>query len=215
MARPARRDAREAAHWWMRPGGWEIRWQLEAESMRRDETIACLRAHEVTRMPDVAALVQRYGVEPCDAMAYSANADTLDGRVRLVAVFFGHPDITDPEVLCLDGPRESDHRNPPFEDGVFGKSAHLCLYYRKDPDERRWRREHGLLGLFDLARIHLANEHEWRRTGIWPGEYAPHGETTPATRNPGLAIEPISPRNRVLDYTPTLRRTTAPDERAA
>jgi hypothetical protein len=57
-------------------------------------------------------------------------------------------------------------------------------------------------GLFGLARIHLANEYEWRRTGKWPGEDAPHGHAPAALSNPALAIEPISPRPNLLRYTP-------------
>jgi hypothetical protein len=172
--------------------------------MRQDETIACVGMRDMTLMPDLVALLKRRGVEPYDVLAYSANADTHEGRLRLVAVFFGHPDTSHPEVLCLDGPRDSDHRNPPFEDAVFGRSASLCLYYREDPDERRGRPENGLLGLFNLGRMHLANEHEWRRAGIWPGEHAPHGETEPAPSNPALAIAPISPRATVLDHITAL-----------
>src|SRR4051812_18075527 len=123
MVRPARNPARDAARWWARPGGWEVRWQLEAQSRRCDETIAYLRPREMALLPDVVAFAERHDVELWDVLAYSANADTCDGRLRLVAIFLGPPDIPAPDVLCLDGPRESDPRNPPFEDGVFGKSA--------------------------------------------------------------------------------------------
>jgi len=95
-------------------------------------------------------------------------------------------------------PHTSKHRNPPFQDGVFGKSATLCLYYRRDPKERRWTPEHGLLGLFDIARVHVTNEHIWRRTGNWPSEDAPHGLTAPAQEDPSLALPPLSPRNTLL-----------------
>lgn len=198
---------RQAARWWAEPGAWEVRWQLEAESMRRDSTIALLSPRVMRRMPDVLAYAQRSGVEFHDLLTYSANADGADGRLRLVAIFPRHPEQSHPVVLSLDGPRESKHRNPPFEDGVFGKSAELCLYYRADPEERRWLLEHGLLGLFNLGRIHLANEHMWRKTGRWPGEDAPHGAPPPALANPALAIEPISPRNTILQAAPA----AAPD----
>jgi hypothetical protein len=193
---------RAAAHWWTQPGAWEIRWQLEAKSMCCDPTIVQLSIRAMRRMPDVVAYAGRRGLYLWDLLAYGANAENSDGRLRLVALFPGHPYTTDPDVLCLDGPRLSKHRNPPCEDGVFGKSAELCLYYREDPDERRWRPENGLLGLFDIARLHVTNEHEWRRTSRWPAKDAPHGEPAPATPDPALAIEPISPRNRLLDYRP-------------
>jgi hypothetical protein len=193
---------RSAARWWAQPSAWEVRWQLEAESMRRDSTIAQLTTRVMRRMPDVIAYAERHGLYLWDLLAYSANAESADGRLRLVAVFPGHPYTTHPDALCLDGPRLSKHRNPPFDDGVFGKSAELCLYYRKDPVERRWRPENGLLGLFDIARLHIANEHEWRRTRKWPGEDAPHGESAPAPADPTLSIQPISPRNMLLHYQP-------------
>jgi len=215
MAPPALPPERAAAQWWTQPGAWEVRWQLEAESMRRDPTIAQLSLRVMRRMPDLVAYARRHGLQLWDLLAYSANAESADGRLRLVALFPGHPYTTDPEVLCLDGPRQSKHRNPPFDDGVFGKSALLCLYYRKDPDERRWLPEHGLLGLFDIARLHVANEYEWRRTRVWPGEDAPHGETPPARPDPALAVDPISPRNTVLHYQSPSPAATVPTREAA
>jgi hypothetical protein len=217
MARPGLTPERTAARWWTQPGGWEVRWQLEAESMRRDATIALLTLRDMRRMPDLVAYATRNRVELCDLLAFSANAEGVAGRLRLVALFPGHPDTVAPVMLCPDGPRESKHRNRPFEDGIFGKSTELCLYYRRDPPERRWRPENGLLGLFDLGRIHVANEHEWRRTRRWPGEDAAHGEPAPARSDPSLAIHPISPRNALLDYTPTVIAPAAsdPSEKAA
>jgi hypothetical protein len=182
--------------------------------MRRDSTIAKLAPRDLLSMADVVEYAERRGVELYDLLAYSANADGPSGRLRLVAIFPGRPSTVHPDVLCLDGPRESDHRNPPFEDGVFGKSAVLCLYFRRDPQERRWTPENGLLGLFDLARVHLVNEHEWRRWRKWPGDEAPHGETPPARANPSLALPPISPRNTVLDYVRSELRALAVREAA-
>jgi hypothetical protein len=191
-----------------------MRWQLEQHSLDADPTLAQLGFRQLRRLPDAVAYAERNGLKLWDLLAYSANANTSDGLLRLMAIFPGHPSIEPPVMLCLDGPRESKHRNPPFEDGVFGKSAELCLYYRKDPGERRWRPENGLLGLFDIGRVHLANEHEWRRTGKWPAEDAPHGETPPVDADPRLALEPISPRTSILDYRaqPAL---SPPERRAA
>ena len=194
---------RAAARWWAVSGGWEVRWQLEHQSMLVDSTIALLTLREMRRLPDVVTHAERGSVRLWDLLAYSALAETGDGRLRLVAIFPGHPDTAHPDVLCLDGPRTSKHRNPPFEDGVFGKSATLCLYYRQDPKERRWTPEHGLLGLFDIARVHVTNEHIWRRTGNWPSEDAPHGLTAPAQEDPSLALPPLSPRNAILHRGPS------------
>jgi hypothetical protein len=76
------------------------------------------------------------------------------------------------------------------------------LYYRQDPSERRWAAEPGLLGLFDVARVHVTDEYIWRRTGKWPSEDAPHGITAPAPADPSLALPPLSPRNTVLHRPP-------------
>jgi len=200
MAPLANSPRRQSARWWAEPEGWEIRWQLEGASMRGDPTIAVLTPREMRHMRDVVAYAERLRVELYDLLAYSANAEGADGRLRLIAMFPEHPERGHPVVLCLDGPRRSKHRNPPFDKGVFGTSAELCLYYREDPSERRWLPEHGLLGLFGLGRIHLANEHEWRRSGKWPGEDAPHGTTPPAPSDPSLAITPISQRSTLLHY---------------
>lgn len=180
-----------------------MRWQLEHQSMRLDSTITLLTLREMRRMPDVVAYAEHGRVRLWDLLAYSALAETRDGRLRLVAIFPGHPDTAHPDVLCLDGPRTSKHRNPPFEDGVFGKSVALCLYYRHDPSERRWAVEHGLLGVFDIARVHVTNEHIWRHNGKWPSEDAPHGATAPAPGDPSLALPPLSPRNTVLHRRPS------------
>lgn len=182
--------------------------------MRLDSTIALLTMREMRRLPDVAAYAERARVRLWDLLAYSALAETGDGRLRLVAIFPGHPDTAHPDVLCLDGPRTSKHRNPPFEDRVFGKSATLCLYYRQDPQERRWTAEYGLLGLFDIARVHVTNEHIWRRDGRWPSEDAPHGMTAPVREDPSLAVPPLSSRNTIVHRRPSIipaspRPTTA------
>lgn len=176
--------------------------------MRADPTITVLGLRQMRRMVDLLAYYgDRRGLEIADLLAYSALAETREGRLRLVAVFPGSPASTDPSVLCLDGPRTSKHRNPPFEDGVFGKSAELCLYYRKDPPERRWTLEHGLLGLFDIARAHIANECEWRHTAIWPGADAPHGTTAPARADESIAAPAIAHHNPILDYEPPSARS--------
>jgi len=161
--------------------------------MREDETISVLRLRDLRRMPVMVAYVEEERLQLHDLLAYSALASGAYGRYRLVAVFPTHPYEGDPEVLCLDGPRLSKHRNPPFDNGIEGKSARLCLYHQQDQPERRWLPKHGLIGLFDLGRIHLANEFEWRRSNRWPGEDAPHGNTPPAAPDPALAVEPISP----------------------
>jgi hypothetical protein len=178
--------------------------------MRADPTIAVIGVRQMRRMEDLVACATRRGLEIWDLLAYSALADTREGRLRLVALFPRSPVSADPSVLCLDGRRTSKHRNPPFEDGTFGKSAELCLYYCDDPLERRWTLEYGLLGLFDIARAHVANECEWRDTGRWPGVDAPHGTTSPAPPDQSIAAPAIAYRNPVLDYNRPPTRSETP-----
>src|SRR4051812_32482345 len=92
---------RDAAQWWRQPGAWAVRWQLEAESMRRDPTIAPLTIPVMRRMPDVDAYTERHGLYSWDLLAYSANVESADGRLRLVAAFRGDPYTTHPDMLCL------------------------------------------------------------------------------------------------------------------
>jgi hypothetical protein len=160
--------------------------------MELDTSIRRLPTRTLRRHPDLGALVAREGGEAYDFLAYEALAEDAYGRIRLAAVF---PDSFEeggePMVFALDGDRRSLHRNPPFDQGVQGCSAHLCLYYSGDPDERRWTPEYGLLELFDLARRHLLAEHVWRQSGRWPIEEAAHGAAPAARRRPELKVTPL------------------------
>ena len=158
---------------------------LEHPSFELDPTITRLDDDEVDRNPDLRRVVEGLDVEPEDLLVYRAPADGPFGRYRLAAVFPLPPDVRQPIVLCLDGPRgrgSSKHRNGPAE---------LCLYYEDDPPERRWTEGLGLIRLFDLARQHVTSEHVWRETGRWPTEEAPHGRSEPASPDPSLALPPL------------------------
>lgn len=174
--------------WWeARPGRVTT---LEHPSVEIDSTIERLAGEEVDRNPDLRRIVENLRVEPEDLLVYRAFADGPFGRYRLAAVFPLPPDIEDPPVLCLDGPRgpgASKHRNGPIE---------LCLYYEEDPPERRWNEELGLLRLFDLARRHVTAEYVWRKTRRWPTEEAPHGRSDPVPSDPSLALAPLRPPRR-------------------
>lgn len=168
---------------------WEVRPErvtgLEYPSVEIDPTIMKLTGEEVDRNPDLRRIIENLRVEPEDLLVYRALADGPFGRYRLAAIFPFPPDIEDPAVLCLDGPRglgSSKHRNGPTE---------LCLYYKDDPPERRWTEELGLLRLFDLARRHVTAEYVWRKTGRWPTEEAPHGRSVPVPSDPSLALAPL------------------------
>jgi hypothetical protein len=127
-----------------------------------------------------------------DLLAYEATAGGRYGLVRVAALFPLSPfEGYHPEVFALDGDRRSKHRNPPFDNGEEGVSAHLCLYFRNDPIERQWTVEDGLVRLFDLARRHLEAEYIWRQTEKWPVEDATHGRARPASRKPHLKLPPL------------------------
>lgn len=61
----------------------------------------------------------------------------------------------------------------------------LCLWFPRDPDDRRWHAADGLLTLLNNVRNHLFFEDHWRATGgfggpgrpggTWLGDEAPHG----------------------------------------
>lgn len=174
---------RRAASWWRtRPA--EVA-ALEGASLREDRTIRRLRADELERNADLRTILDQYGIAAADLLAYVAYADGPFGRYRVAAVFILPPAVFPPAVYCLDGPRgasASVHRNGETE---------LCLFYRGDPDERRWTPADGLRRLFDLARRHLVGEHIAREQGSWPIEEAPHGETEPARPDPRLALPPL------------------------
>lgn len=176
------------ARWWeVHP---ERREALEGPSFGLDPTIIRLNVDEIDRYRDLRGLVKKFGVKPEDVLAYQALADGAFGRYRVVAVFPLPPDKMAPIVLCLDGPRgeeASRHRN---------SETALCLYYWKDPPERRWTEVDRLIRLFDLARQHLACEYVFRETENWPIEEAPHNETVPAPSDPSLALPPLRWPNR-------------------
>jgi len=158
---------------------------LEEPSLELDRTIVRLDADEIDRIRDLRRIVEALDIEPDDPLVYRAIVDGSFGRYRLAAAFLFSPDTRDPLVLCLDGPRgaqASRHRN---------SDAELCLYYKDDPPERRWKEDDGLLRLFDLARQHVTAEHLWRKTRRWPIDEAPHGETEPAPPDPSLALPPL------------------------
>ncbi len=74
----------------------------------------------------------------------------------------------DPKLLprvTAGGPLESPHRY---------KGGALCMWYPKDPDEKRWVFNDGLLELLVMIEFHLYREAWWRETGEWLGPEAPH-----------------------------------------
>lgn len=71
-----------------------------------------------------------------------------------------------PTVRRKPGAWLSPHRHP---------GGALCLWYPRDPPERRWLPHNGLLVLIDMVEAHLfAERYHWLHDR-WPLEEAPHG----------------------------------------
>jgi hypothetical protein len=190
MDDPLINQLRARVRWW--PGRFDLLWKLERPSIDVDPSIQRLPCRTMRQNRDLSRFLAELGILPYDVLAYEARAAGGYGQVRLAALFPLSPfEGHHPEVFALDGLRTSKHRNPPWDGGVEGVSAHLCLYFRRDPTERRWTVDDGLVRLFDLARRHLEAEHIWRRTGVWPIEEAEHGAAAPARPNPRLQLPPL------------------------
>jgi len=145
----------------------------------------------VDRHPGLRRYADGWGVPWWDVMGWQSEAEGPWRQRRLVALFPRAPWDEAPRVLCLDGPTDSLHRMNRLE---------LCLYYERDPDERRWQVSDGLVRLFDLARAHVWAEHIWRLRGRrnhdWPIAQAAHGYPAPAAPDPTLALPPELPLTR-------------------
>lgn len=187
--------ASDGPRWWC--GRYDLLHHLECPSTRLDPTIENLSYETLRRHRDLRAYREVRGLGVLSLLGYQAMADTPFGPVRLAALFPQDPfNGGEPAVIALDGPRRSLHRNN--GGNVDGGSAHLCLYFPHDPPERRWMPEYGLVGLFDIARNHLACEHVWRQTDQWPTEDAPHGNLA----------RPVAPRPELRVPVPTDRQTS-------
>ena len=85
------------------------------------------------------------------------------GQRRLTIVFPGRTPKT-PHVFA-DGPVVARHR---FDD------LSLCIWYWRDPPERRWLFNDRLGALIDHAIIHLFKEAWFMDTGEWLGDEVSH-----------------------------------------
>lgn len=156
--------------------------------MAADPRLRRLPLRLVDEHPALRGYVADFRVPPWDILGYESVAEGPWPLRRLVALFPRAPWIREPRVLCLDGPQDSLHRNGPIE---------LCLYYDRDPEERRWKVSDGLVRLFDLARRHLWAEKIWRdngrRVSDWPTMQAAHGHGPVAKPDPQLLLDPELP----------------------
>jgi hypothetical protein len=148
-AKHERRRARlkRRRRWWARP--WWQRFPLQLHLLER---------HLQAEYPGF----ERWTVGGALLYGGTVELDTLRRRQRIVCIFSGPPSRITPLVMA-DGPTESRHR---FR---WSRPTSLCLWYGRDPPEFRWNLMDGLIGLIDLARLHLIKEAWWRATGQWAG----------------------------------------------
>lgn len=170
--------------WWA--SEWPLTHRLEEHAARVDPSIERLPLPLVHQNPVLRRYIAGFRVPAAYVWGYLAPAEGPWPERRLIAVFKGHPAKEEPVMLCLDGPTDSEHRYPDAE------RRRLCLYYPKDPAERRWHVHDGLVRLFDLGRQHVLAEHIARERGgrpeDWPIEFAAHGPATPAPSHPAIAL---------------------------
>jgi hypothetical protein len=179
---------RPGFRWWT--DEWGLVHQLEAHGTAGDPDFERLPLSLAREQTALRRHIEKWNVPVWDIIGWTSVAEGPWRPRRLVVLMPTAPSGAEPEVLCLDGPRDSPHR--------FGRrSVHLCLYYPGDPEERRWSVSDGLIRLFDLARRHLMCEHLWRAHGRrardWPVAQAPHDVTRPATSDPSRQLAPELP----------------------
>jgi len=100
---------------------------------------------------------------------YTLTIDLREYEERKVKIRFNPVESISPRIT-VDGPKESPHRY---------KGGKLCIWYPKDPVERRWTFDDGLLELLVMIEAHLYREAWWRETGgytngEWLGSEVPH-----------------------------------------
>lgn len=151
---------------------------LDAHVEHRGQvTFRLTRASAVSRWPGERILVVEHA-----GLDVPARREPVPVRIE----FHENPDYNTYGLHAGDYPRVladpgaiSKHRLP---------GDALCLWFPRDPEERRWHHSDGLLTLFNTARNHLFFEDYWRSTGghggpgqpegIWLGDEAPHGFPT-------------------------------------
>ena len=109
------------------------------------------------QFPDLRGTKVKSGYE------YRATVPVPHHEPRKIHIrFIGASDV--PSVFA-DGLPESPHR---YSDNS------LCMWYPRDPTDRRWIFEDGLLALIGLVMVHLCREAWWRERGEWLGEEILH-----------------------------------------
>jgi hypothetical protein len=124
----------------------------------------------VTEFPTLRRTTRKTDGEKCLCYRVDVEVPFYNTTRRIEIIFFPRPSPGTPLVLS-DGPDSSPHRYSDFERRL------LCIWYPKDPPERRWTPSDGLLHLLGLTQLHLFREYWWRETTEWLGPEANHSRS--------------------------------------
>ena len=94
--------------------------------------------------------------ETAKSLSYELDLDLEVYEPRRIRIVFKANEPASCVEVFADGPTESPHRYD---------ERRLCMWYPADPPDLRWLPEHRLVGLIEMARLHLFREEYWRRTG--------------------------------------------------
>src|SRR3954451_5842713 len=132
-----------------------------------------------------------FGVEQCTGRTGAGRSSVFELTLRPLPalVHAGFPVEHARITVLADGgvwafPRHSSHRQ--FFHRDLTHPTKLCLEYDRDDPALRWRWEDGFEEYVTRVHRHLMWEEQWRRTGKWPVEDAPHDWVPPAPITPEL-----------------------------
>lgn len=129
-----------------------------------------------------------------NSIVYAGTVEVPDIGVkrRIAIVFSGPPSRTRPVVMS-DGPTRSRHR---FR---WARPTSLCIWYGRDHPSLRWRFEERLVGLIDMARVHLLKEYWWRATNSWESPEVHSEPTNERARRAARRREAVRRAPRISD----------------
>jgi len=160
----ARRFARRAG---FRPAAPPLPWWIEAP----DELEQLERA-----LPAEYTHFERTVIGRSIVYRGEISLDPLPVLRRLALVFPARPSKIAPVVMA-DGPRTRRHRFTSY------RPMPLCMWYARDEPDMQWQLHQGLIGLIDIARVHLVREARFRQTRRWRGlEVHADGPDIPVNR---------------------------------
>lgn len=146
--------------------------------MARIEELMPLVEGEVLTFDD-SMVVLEFAFKPSLELEAHGFPTEIGRLVQLVN--HRHPE---PYVFPVGPTRTWHHRYPLApQNGCFGQ---LCLWYPLDPPHLQWTWSKDILSLVAIARRHLWFEEQYRRSGTWPVEDAPHAHARDGGPHPIL-----------------------------